>query len=96
VSACGVTRPAQQLAGFSRVELTAGESRRVTFRLAAAQLGHTDLARDFAVEPGRVEYFLGLDSDDRRLSGSFALVGEPRVLTSAERSFLSEVHVDRP
>jgi beta-glucosidase len=96
VSACGVTRPAQQLAGFSRVELTAGESRRVTFRLAAAQLGHTDLARDFAVEPGRVEYFLGLDSDDRRLSGSFALVGEPRVLTSAERSFLSEVHIDRP
>ncbi|MGQ4365572.1 glycoside hydrolase family 3 N-terminal domain-containing protein [Streptomyces sp. SAS_272] len=96
VGASGVTRPAQQLAGFSRVELTAKESRRVTFRLAAAQLGHTDLARDFAVGPGRVEYFLGLDSDDHRLSGSFALVGEPRVLTSAERSFLSEVHVDRP
>ncbi|MDQ0957347.1 beta-glucosidase-like glycosyl hydrolase [Streptomyces sp. B4I13] len=94
-SASGVTRPAQQLAGFARVELTAGESRRVTFRLAAGQLGHTTVARDFAVEPGQVEYFLGFDSDDRRLSGSFALVGERRVLTSAQRSFLSEVRIDR-
>jgi beta-glucosidase-like glycosyl hydrolase len=89
-----VTRPAQQLGGFCRVELAPGESRRITFRLAAAQLGYTNLARDFAVEPARVEYFLGFDSDDRRLEGSFELVGRPRVLVSAERSFLSEAVVE--
>jgi beta-glucosidase len=89
VNTSGVTRPAQQLAGLCRVDLAPGESRRVTFDVAAAQLGYTNVARDFAVEPARVEYFLGLDSDDRRVHGSFDLAGKPRVLTSSERSFLS-------
>lgn len=95
VNASGVTRPAQQLAGFGRVELSPGESRRITFHVAAAQLGFTNLARDFAVEPAHVEFFLGLDSDDRRVEGSFGLVGKPRVLASTERSFLSETVVER-
>jgi beta-glucosidase-like glycosyl hydrolase len=90
VNTSSVTRPAQQLGGFCRVELAPDESRRVTFRLAAAQLGYTNVTRDFAVEPARVDYFIGFDSDDRRLEGSFELVGKPRVLGSAERSFLSE------
>ena len=94
VNTCGVTRPAQQLAGFCRVELAPGESRRITFTLAAAQLGYTNLARDFAVEPSPVHFFLGFDSDDRRLAGSFQITGEPRVLTSMERSFLSQAAVD--
>lgn len=89
----GVTRPAQQLVGFSRVELAPQESSQVTFSLAAAQLGHTNAARDFAVEPARVDFFLGLDSDDRRLEGSFQLVGKERVLSSEERSFLSEATI---
>ncbi|MES5823091.1 glycoside hydrolase family 3 N-terminal domain-containing protein [Streptomyces sp. RG80] len=90
VNTTGVTRPAQQLAGFCRVDLAAGESRRVTFDLAAAQLGYTNLAREFAVEPAQVDFFLGFDADDRRIEGAFELVGEKRVLTSAQRSFLSE------
>ncbi|MFD5128928.1 glycoside hydrolase family 3 N-terminal domain-containing protein [Streptomyces olindensis] len=93
IPATGVAQPAQQLAGFARVELAAGEARRVTFRVAAAQLGHTNMARDFAVEPGTVPYFLGFDSDDRRLEGSFALTGKPRLLTSPERSFLSGTEI---
>jgi beta-glucosidase len=95
VNAKGITRPAQQLAGFCRVEAAPGESRRVTFRLAASQLGHTNVARAFAVEPARVDFFLGLDSDDRRVEGSFDLTGEPRVLTSAQRAFLSEAVTER-
>jgi hypothetical protein len=89
-----VTRPAQQLAGFCRVELAPDESRRVTFQVAAAQLGYTNVEHDFAVEPAPVEFFLGFDSDDRRLAGSFELVGKPRALASAERSFLSEATVE--
>ena len=83
----GMTRPAQQLAGFCRVELAPGESHLITFEVAAAQLGYTNLARGFAVEPAAVDYFLGFDSDDRRLTGRFEIVGKPRVLASAERSF---------
>ncbi|MGP2440405.1 glycoside hydrolase family 3 N-terminal domain-containing protein [Streptomyces sp. JW3] len=95
VNTSGVTRPAQQLAGFSRVQLTPGESSRVTFEVAAAQLGYTNLARNFAVEPAGVDFFLGFDSDDRRVEGSFEVTGKARVLASAERSFLSKALVER-
>ena len=37
--------------------------------------------------------FLGLDAHDRQLEGAFEVAGDPRQLTSAERSFLSEVAV---
>ena len=37
----------------------------MTFRVAATQLGYTNLARDFAVEPARVDVYLGLDAHDR-------------------------------
>ncbi len=90
----GVTRPAQQLGGFVRVNLEPGGSSRITFRVAAAQLGYTNLARDFAVEPAPVDVFLGLDAHDRRLEGTFEVTGEPRILTSSQRSFLSEVVSD--
>jgi hypothetical protein len=93
VNTIGVTRPAQQLAGFSRIELAPGESKRIAFTVAATQLGYTNLAREFALEPAQVDYFLGFDSDDRRLEGHFELVGVPRVLTSAQRSFLSEAEI---
>ncbi|MGP2440782.1 glycoside hydrolase family 3 C-terminal domain-containing protein [Streptomyces sp. JW3] len=89
VNTSGVTRPAQQLAGFCRVPPAPGESRRVTFEVAAAQLAYTTSAREFAVEPAPVEFFLGFDADDRRVEGSFELVGEARVLAGADRAFLS-------
>lgn len=90
----GVTRPAQQLAGFTRVDLRSAESKRVTFTVAAAQLGYTALDRQFLVESGSVEFFLGFDADDRRHSGSFELTGERRLLAASERSFLSTVEVE--
>ncbi|WSQ15174.1 glycoside hydrolase family 3 C-terminal domain-containing protein [Streptomyces sp. NBC_01231] len=94
VNTTTVTRPAQQLGGFARVELAAGERRRVTFEVDATQLAYTNLARDVAVEPARVDVFIGFDSDDRSLEGSFEVVGAPRIVSGAERSFLSTTVVD--
>lgn len=94
VNTTGVTRPAQQLAGFARVDLESGESRRVTFTVDATQLGYTNLAREFAVEAARVDVFVGLDADDRSLEGSFEVVGESRVLQAAERTFLTAVGIE--
>jgi len=78
---------------LARVDLEVGQSRRVRFRVAATQLGYTNLVRDFTVEPARVEVYLGLDSHDRQLESAFELTGAPRSLASAERSFFSEVEV---
>ena len=95
VNTTGVTRPAQQLGGFARVELAAGERSRVTFAVDASQLAYTNLAREMAVEPARVDVFVGLNSDDRSLEGSFEVTGAPRLVIGAERSFLSTAFVGR-
>jgi beta-glucosidase-like glycosyl hydrolase len=94
VNTTGVTRPAQQLVGFERVELEPGESKRITFTIDATQLGYTNLARDFAVEPARVDLHAGLDSADDALVGSFEVTGEPCVLDSSERVFLTASRVE--
>lgn len=91
VNTVGVTRPAQQLLGFVRVELGPGESRRVRWRVDATQLGYTNLAREFAVERARVEVMVGFASDDHRLTGGFDLTGPSRVLTAADRTYLTAV-----
>ena len=93
VNTTGVTRPAQQLGGFARVELAAGEQRRVVFEVDASQLAYTNLAREIAVEPASVDVFVGLDSDDRSLEGSFEVTGPPRLVPGAERSFLSTASI---
>jgi beta-glucosidase len=94
VNTSGVTRPAQQLGGFARIELAAGEQRRVRFEVDASQLAYTNLAREMAVEPAHVDVFIGLDSDDRSLEGSFEVCGAPRVVPGVERSFLSRTVVE--
>ncbi len=91
VNTTGVTRPAQQLAGFTRVTLGPGGRRRVSFTVDATQLAYTDLARDLAVEPARVDLFLGFDSDDRRLTGSFEVTGPTRTLAPTDRTYLTLV-----
>jgi hypothetical protein len=88
-----VTRPAQQLGGFARVELAATERARVSFEVHATQLAYTNAARDLAVEPARVDAFIGFDAADHSLTGSFNAGGDPRVVSRAERSFLSTVKV---
>jgi hypothetical protein len=89
-----VTRPAQQLAGFARIDLAPGAARRIIFRLDSSQLGYTNLGQAFAVEACHVDFYLGLAADDRQLEGGFDVVGQPRTLTSAERSFLSSTIVN--
>jgi len=96
LNAVGVTRPAQQLAGFARVDLEPDSEATVTFTVAADQFAFTDLDDEFSVSPASVDFSIGLESDDRRLSGSFDLQGPTRTVSSAERSFFSDVSLSRP
>lgn len=93
VDSVGVTRPAQQLAGFARVELGAGARLRVSFTLDATQLACTTLDGTFAVEPGGIEVSVGLSGDDHRLTSRAVVTGERRGVRSDERVFFSEVEV---
>ncbi|HEX6272320.1 MAG TPA: glycoside hydrolase family 3 C-terminal domain-containing protein, partial [Polyangiaceae bacterium] len=65
----GVKRPLQQLVGFSRVTLAAGETRTVTLSLDAGELAYWDArSQRFVVEPGEVEVRIGRSSRDIELT----------------------------
>ncbi|MFH8249018.1 glycoside hydrolase family 3 N-terminal domain-containing protein [Microbacterium sp. B2969] len=89
VNTAGATRPAQQLAGFTRVSLEPGESQRVTFTLAAAQLGYTDIAGEFVAEPAPVDVWVSLNAETRPLETVIEVTGPKRALASDERVFLA-------
>ncbi len=79
-----VTRPVQQLAGFARIALEAGETARVAFRVDPSQLAFYDRAMRFVVEPGRVRVCVGASSADLRSEGELEIVGPLRELSPRE------------
>jgi beta-glucosidase len=70
-----IAQPVQQLRGFRRISLAAGQSVQLRFSLPASALGFTDADNRHALEPGRFEIMLGSSSSDIRLRGHFELTG---------------------
>jgi beta-glucosidase len=64
-----VARPVQELRGFERIALEAGEARRVTIPLPASSLWMRDASGRRVVEPGTVRIMVGGSSRDIRLRG---------------------------
>ena len=63
-----VQRPVKELRGFQRISLQPGETRLVTFTLAAEKLAFWDEStHGFVVEPGGYDVMLGASSADIRL-----------------------------
>jgi beta-xylosidase len=73
-----VTRPARYLAGFCRVALAPGESRRLTFRLHADRTAFAGRTGQRVVEPGRIDVLVGSSSADIRLTGTLIMHGPER------------------
>ncbi len=70
-----VTRPVRELKGFERVELAAGESRRVSFRLHTDDLALHNADMQHVTEPGTFHLWIGPDAQSG-LRGEFEVVGE--------------------
>ena len=79
-----LTRPVKELKGFRRLALTPGESRTLVFALDLGQLAFYDTEMAFVVEPGAVEIMLGSSSQAIRLQSEIEIVGDRRVVQSAE------------
>jgi len=81
----GVPRPAQELRGFSRVELRPGESSRITFDLAAGSLDRFDPGiRSWVTDSGAYLLKVGSSSSDIRLSETIEVEGSgPPLLPTA-------------
>ncbi|MCD2498422.1 glycoside hydrolase family 3 N-terminal domain-containing protein [Microbacterium nymphoidis] len=77
-----VTRPVQQLVGYARVALAAGERTRVAFTLHADRFAFTGLSRSRIVEPGEIVLSAGFSVADRPATATVLLTGRVReVLT---------------
>jgi beta-glucosidase len=71
-----VARPYQQLVGFTRVELDAGERAEVTFEVHPSRLAFHDDRMRFVTEPGTFRFAVGGSSDRARLRVDVALAGD--------------------
>ena len=58
-----ITRPVQELKGFQKVFLKAGESREVSFKITADLLKFYDYDLNFVCEPGDFDVMIGGSSD---------------------------------
>lgn len=67
-----LTRPVRELKGFERLQLEAGESRRVTFTLTEEQLAFTRADGSFGVEPGKFQVWIA-PSSAGGLQGEFQI-----------------------
>ena len=70
-----VSRPVRQLKAFEKVALAPGETRTVTFRVPAAELGFGDESGRSVVEAGGYQVFVG-GSSDAALSADFEVVAD--------------------
>lgn len=59
-----VTTPVKALKGFSKISLAPGESRRVSFTVAPADLGLWNRDMKYVTEPGEFDFMFGKSSED--------------------------------
>jgi beta-glucosidase len=71
-----VARPRQQLIGFARISLDAGQARRVTFTVHPSRLAFYDPQWRFVTEPGSFTFRVGASSSDIRAEQTMTLEGE--------------------
>ena len=86
-----VTRPVRELVGFKRIHLEPGESRALTFELAADLFGFYDREMRYAIHPGSVTVSAATSSVD--VSGSVDIELQGPIIVEPQRTFFSTVEV---
>jgi len=68
-----VTTPVMRLAGFEKVELRPGESRRVTVNIPVSEMALWNVRMKRVVEPGDFDVMVGTSAEDIKLRGRFTV-----------------------
>ena len=68
-----MTRPVQELVGFARVHLEAGEKKHVVFTLDPSQLAFLDQDMRWKIEKGAYEFRVGGSSEDVRVAAAVTI-----------------------
>ncbi|MDO4648914.1 MAG: glycoside hydrolase family 3 N-terminal domain-containing protein [Eubacteriales bacterium] len=87
-----MTRPVMELGGFARVDLKAGESKKVIFTVSPTQLAFLDRKMNWIVEKGKMLLMVGAASNDLRLNGEIH-VNETVVIRGRDRKFYADVKI---
>lgn len=87
-----VVRPLKRLVGFTRVELAAGRSARVAFRLHADRTAFTGRGLRRIVEPGDFVLRAGTSSEGPGSEARFAIIGDVRE-TGEDRVLVTPVEI---
>lgn len=74
-----ITRPVRELVGFARVTLDQGAVARLRFDVPVAALGFAGRDLQYVIEPGDVEFFVGLSSADLQPAGRATITGDKAV-----------------
>lgn len=88
-----MVRPVVELAGFHRIHLLPGESKRVTFQLDANQTAFIGGDNKWRVEPGKVYLMIGSSSIDIRLRSTIEITGQA-CNVPPQRTYFSAVTVE--
>lgn len=86
-----MTRPVKELAGFKRVSLDTGESKKIIFTMQADQCAFLDREMKWKVEKGEIEVQVGSSSEDIRFSDTFTITGDLWI-EGRERGFYAAAH----
>jgi beta-glucosidase len=70
-----ISQPVRRLRGFQRVTLNSGQTKTVSFRLDASDVGFYDNSGKFVVEPGTIDVYAG-DSSTADLTQSFQVAAK--------------------
>ncbi len=87
-------RPARELAGFQRIHLAAGESKRITFTCDYSQFAFLNKTMNWMVEEGTMTACIGSSSKELPLKGSFR-IPETKIVDGKTRSFYAKGEVTK-
>lgn len=90
-----VVQPLKRLIGFTKVELDAGESARVTFTISADMFSFTGIDMQRVVQSGQILLSAGRSSEDRLDPISITLGGGGRRVVGEGRTLVVPVSVER-
>lgn len=87
-----LVRPIQELIGFKRIELKAGESKEIHFNLDLTQLAFLDKKMNWKIEKGEFTLLMGSSSDDIRLKDTFC-VTEDLIIDGKKKKFYADIKI---
>ncbi|MBP1823301.1 glycoside hydrolase family 3 C-terminal domain-containing protein [Mycobacterium sp. OAE908] len=90
-----MVRPTQELAGFKRVHIAAGDSKTIQFSMRADQFAFLDVEMRWVVEAGDMTVRVGSSSTDIRLTGTFT-IQNTKFIDGKTRGFFAHSAVAQP